>query len=55
MVSPRVIKATMPALDNQPIMAFDAGYNYNWFIFNDSIPCNEDIESTSFFVLKDWK
>lgn len=52
MVSPRIIKATK---DNQTVAVLDAGYNYDWFVFNDSVPYNDNIETTSFFVLKDWE
>ena len=51
MVSPRIIKATK---DNQTVEVFDAGYDYEWFVFNGNIPC-EDSNTTRYFVLKDWQ
>jgi len=49
-VSSNTVKAYK---NNNVIMAFDGGYNFKWFIFNGSIPCDNNIVTTSFYVLKD--
>ena len=52
MVMPRTIEAKDN--DGMPIAVFDAGYEYNWFVFNGNVPFNDKINATAFFVLKDW-
>lgn len=51
MVSPKTIEAKK---NNLTVAVFDAGYTYDWFVFNGSIPINDKIDTTAFFVLKDW-
>lgn len=51
MVIPQTIEVKN---NNSTVAVFDMGYEYNWFVFNGSVPFNDKIDTTAFFVLKDW-